>query len=103
MMITHVNSWQAGTIINNISRTIYIISLATLGTIIIFQAKEGILSPVLALSIILAYTNSTQSVLYIGDKVKRLTAALANIEDLYSFIRKFGKQSFPVLDDDGKS
>ena len=99
-MVAAVNSWQAGTIINNISRTIYTLSLATIGAIIIFQAKEGILSPVLALSIILAYTNSTQSVLYIGDKVKRLTAGLANINDLFDFIRGFGKQTFPVLEKD---
>jgi ABC-type transport system involved in Fe-S cluster assembly fused permease/ATPase subunit len=99
-MITAVNSWQAGNIVTNISRTIYFLSIASVGTIIMYQAKQGILSPVLALSIILAYTNSTQSVLYVGDMVKRLTAALVNINDLFDFIRKFGQQTFPVLEED---
>jgi hypothetical protein len=38
----------------------------------------------------------------IGDLVSNTSETFANINDLWSFINNFGKQSFPVLPEDGK-
>lgn len=99
-MIKEGNAWQAETHINTATRAFYIISVAIIGYLILIQAQNGILAPALAFSIIITYTNGTQNILYVGNKVKRLTTSLSNINDLFDFIRGFGKQSFPVLDDD---
>ena len=99
-MIKEGNSWQAGTYVGTVTRTVYIISIVVIGYTALLQAKNGLLEATLALSIILAYANGTQNILYTGDKVKRLTTALSNINDLFDFIRGFGKQTFPVLDED---
>ena len=96
------NSWQAGTYINATTRTLYILSSLIIGILVINQTISGEISNTIALSIILTYSSGTQGVLYIGDKVKRLTTALSNVNDLFDFIRGFGKQTFPVLEDDWK-
>jgi ABC-type multidrug transport system fused ATPase/permease subunit len=102
-MVKEGNGWQAGTYINATTRTLYILSSLVVGILVINQAISGEIPTVLALSIILTYTSGTQGVLYIGDKVKRLTTALSNINDLFDFIRGFGKQTFPVLEGDTNS
>jgi len=99
-MVKEGNSWQAGTYINVTTRTLYILSSLTIGILVINQAITGEINTTIALSIILTYTSGTGGVLYIGDKVKRLTTALSNINDLFDFIRGFGKQTFPVLEED---
>jgi ABC-type multidrug transport system fused ATPase/permease subunit len=91
--------WQAGTYVNIITRTIYVISVFIIGYLVLMQAKNGTLSTVLALSIILAYSSGTSGILSIGNMVKRLTSSLSDINDLFEFIRGFGKQTFPVLED----
>ena len=99
-MIKEGNSWQAGTYVSVCTRLSYIISIVTMGSVVLLQAKNGLFEPTLAVSIILAYVSGTQEILWIGDKAKRLTTALSNINDLFDFIRGFGKQTFPVLDED---
>ena len=101
-MIKEGNAWQAGSYVGFITRAMYVISVVSMGSVVLIQAKNGLFEPTLALSIILAYTNGTQNILYTGEKVKRLTTALSNIHDLFDFIRGFGKQTFPVLAEDGK-
>ncbi len=97
-MISEGNSWQAGTYINVATRSIYIMSLLFIGILALNQAISGSISSTTALAIILTYSADTQDVLYVGDKIKRLANSLANINDLFDFIRGFGTQTFPVLE-----
>jgi len=96
------NAWMAGTYVNVITRTIYTLSVVTIGIMTLLQAKTGGISPIIALSIILTYSNGTAGILTVGNNVKRLTTALSNITDLFDFIRGFGKQTFPVLEENTK-
>jgi hypothetical protein len=59
--------------------------------------RQNLLDPAMSVALILAYFNSTNGILHLGNKVKRLSKSLVYIQDLYDFIRKFGKQTFPVL------
>lgn len=97
-MVKTGNSWQGGTYVGFITRFLHILSIFCIGTLVLTQAKAGIFEPIFALSIILAYLNSTQQILTTGNRVKRLTDALTNINDLFDFIRCFGTQTFPVLE-----
>ena len=101
-MLKDTLGWQAGAYVNVITRTIYIISVFVIGYLVLIQAKNGILSTTLALSIILAYSSGTSGILSIGNMVKRLSTSLTDINDLFDFIRGFGKQTYPVLEEDGK-
>lgn len=99
-MLKNTLSWQAGTYVNVITRTIYIFSVFVIGYLVLMEAKSGEISTVLALSIILAYSSGTSGIIGIGNMVKRLSTALADINDLFDFIRDFGKQTYPVLEED---
>ena len=99
-MIGVGNGWQSAVTINGISRSLHILSILAVGSIIFHQMTQGIFSPILAISMVLAYTGGTQNIVKIGLKVKNLTEYIANINDLFDFIRGFGKQTFPVLDND---
>jgi len=92
--------WQASAYINVITRTVYVLSVFVIGYIVLTQVASGTLSTALALSIILAYSNGTSGILSIGNMVKRLSSALTDITDLFDFIRNFGQQSFPVLENE---
>jgi ABC-type multidrug transport system fused ATPase/permease subunit len=101
-MVVQRNSWQAAIYIQVIIRSLYAISAVIIGFMVLFQVKDGILTPVIATSVIVTYINSTSGVLEVGGHVKRLTEGLSNITDLFDFIRSFGKQSFPVLEENVK-
>ena len=99
-MVIQGNSWQAATYVQVITRSLYAFSAVAVGFMVLFQAKNGVLTPVIAVSVIITYINSTSGILDVGSHTRRLTEALTNINDLYTFIRGFGKQTFPVLDND---
>lgn len=94
------NAWQTAVSINGISRSIHIFSILVIASMIFNQMMQGVLSPILAISIVLAYTGGTQNILKIGLKVKNLTEYISNIRDLFDFVRNFGRQTFPVLAED---
>jgi hypothetical protein len=81
-------------------QSLYAISAIAVGFIVMSQAQNGTLTPVIAVSVIITYINSTSGVLEVGGHTKRLSEGLTNINDLFNFIRGFGKQTFPVLEED---
>jgi len=98
-MVTTGNSWAGSMTMGLTVRAIYMISILFIGVITMNNLQLGILNSASALAIILTYTSSTQGVLYIGDKVKRLSKSLVSITDLFELISTFGQQSYPVLED----
>jgi len=98
-MIKLGNNWQAWQYINGFSRSLHILSVLVIGSIIFNQMQMNVFSPILAISILLTYTNGTQNILNIGQKIKRLTQSISSINDLFDFVRSFGKQTFPVLEE----
>jgi ABC-type transport system involved in cytochrome bd biosynthesis fused ATPase/permease subunit len=92
------NVMNQGDSINRfIIRMLYISSVAAIGYITVDLVRIGQLEPVLATSLILTYISASSQTLRIGDLVLNITESLININDLFSFINNFGKQSFPVL------
>jgi len=101
-MVATANSWRGSNNIGSIVRMIYISSIIFIGLIVLNQLNSGALNSATALAIVLTYTNSTQGVLYIGDKVKRFSKSLVSITDLFQLINTFGKKSYPVLEEEAR-
>lgn len=99
-MITFGNNWQAYQYVSGISRSLHITSVFVIGKMVFNQMQNGAFTPILAISILITYASGTQNILTIGSKIKRLTTSISNINDLFKFIRGFGKQTFPVLKDE---
>lgn len=102
-MVVEANSWRAAAYINLITRTLYILSFFVLGASVFSRFQGGYLSSTVALSILLTYSNGTTDILFIGERVKRLSRSVVAVVDLFDFIRTFGKQTYPVLEGDTPS
>ena len=99
-MVKEANNWQSGTYVNVVSRTAYISSFMILGLNVFWQLQAGNINTTIAIGILLTYANGTQPILYIGYQMKKLNRSIAAITDLFTFIRGFGKQTYPVLESD---
>jgi hypothetical protein len=62
---------------------------------------SGEVSLVIGSSLILTYLRGSNSIIRAGRTTQRLYDSWSKIQDLYTFIRGFGKQSYPVLEKDG--
>jgi ABC-type multidrug transport system fused ATPase/permease subunit len=96
-MIKTGNNWQSGTYVNAVTRTLYQLSYLCVGLVLFKFLDQNLLTPIACISIILTYSTGTNRVLYIGNQVKRLTKGITSVTDLFTFIRGFGKQTYPVL------
>ena len=50
-------------------------------------------------TLLLTYINGTYEIIMIGRRLRKLIKSITRINDLYIFIRHFGKRTFPVLTD----
>jgi ABC-type multidrug transport system fused ATPase/permease subunit len=97
MMIKEGTGWLAFAASTVFSRVIYLISVFILGTILFNTVTAGTLSILSATTLLLTYINGTYEIIQIGRRLRKLIKSITRIQDLYSFIQKFGRQTFPVL------
>jgi hypothetical protein len=57
------------------------------------------ISSVVGIGLITSYISSSNSIKGVGNQVKKLSSAHSRITDLFTFMRGFGQQTFPVLDE----
>ena len=84
-----------GLSVSTISLTILI-----LGTYIINLISKGEMETVVGISLILTFFGNIKTVSWFGQRVRTLTESIINIKDLFKFINEFGKQSYPVLEEE---
>ena len=92
--------WQAGGAIFTMSLALYYLSILTIGYLVFASISSGQISPIIGTSLVATYLLGTGTVLYFGDRIRRLNQAMAYIKDLFEFIQGYGKQTYPVLDED---
>ena len=80
-------------------RFIYVISFGIFTFVVLNKISEGF-DPIFASTIVLTYYAGSRDLWQFGRVVQKITDGVKKIEDLFSFIRDFGKQSYPVLDSD---
>ena len=64
------------------------------------MSNPEIFSTTLAIALLTNYIFAINKVSSAGARIKKFAVNKANLEDLFSFIRNFGKQTYPVLDND---
>ena len=85
-----------------IMRILYMFSVLIISCMTFELLKNNQISAILATTLLLTYLNGSRQILKIGDLVAQVTESQGNIVDMYSFINNFGKQTFPVLDQNDK-
>jgi len=96
-------SWQTNTTIDLFIRIIYVFSLGFLVNTCVWLTQSNQISQVIALAVISTYFVGTNEILQIGKSFERIIDRITRIRDLYTFIRSFGKQNYPVLEGDIKN
>lgn len=99
IMIQEGASWLAFSAGSLLTRLVYVISILILGVFLISMINQGTLTIVSATALILTYLRGTSDIIQVGRRLRKLIKAVIRIKDLFSFIRGFGKQTFPVLTD----
>ena len=102
MMYKEGTAWVAFSASVTISKIAYLMSIATLGGIILSLISKGMLSTLVGTTLLFTYTNGTYEIIQIGRRLRKLMKATTRIKDLYAFARVFGKQTFPVLPGESK-
>lgn len=92
-----INSWMISTLFFQITSIIHISSLAIIGYFVFDLLKIGSIDTVTAVALLATYSGGATGLIYIGHQVGRFVQQIKNIQDLFEFIRGFGKQTYPVL------
>ena len=97
LMFTEGTGWLAFAASTAVSRFFYVVSIIVLGLLIISYIMQGQISVETGMALIYTYINGTYEIIRIGQRLRKLNKSVTRINDLFQFIRGFGKQTFPVL------
>jgi ABC-type multidrug transport system fused ATPase/permease subunit len=92
--------WFTSVFLGQSVRALYIGTLAILGWFAFRQVEAGELSVVVGSSLILSYLQGSNTIIRSGRSAQKLYDAYSKIKDLFTFIRGFGEQTYPVLESD---
>jgi ABC-type multidrug transport system fused ATPase/permease subunit len=91
--------WMSHITADMIVRMIYIVSFTLIGLFAINKIQQGF-DPILAGTIMVTYYFGSRDLWTFGRFLGKFLENVQKLEDLFTFIRGFGKQSYPVLDSD---
>lgn len=75
----------------------YTLGIGLVAAALIYLTKTDVVTPVIALSLVLTVLRSAQPLLKIDVRVRETISAYRKIKDFYRFINRFGKRTFPVF------
>ena len=94
-MYTSAIVWEFGGTVVTLSQILFLFSMIVIGFILLTQIN---LDKTIAVSLLLSYYQIQAQISFVGNSFGRAINSLEDINDLYDFIRRFGKQSYPVLE-----
>jgi ABC-type transport system involved in cytochrome bd biosynthesis fused ATPase/permease subunit len=95
-------SWRSSGLIWSLLLIFYFLTgLGLVFKLINMVESSAITSPT-AIALVSSFFLGTTNILQAGNQTQRLTRSIISITDLFDFIRGFGKQSFPVLEENAK-
>lgn len=103
VMKSQVNLWMSHKIIKSIFIALYFIALGIITYYLIYLVQGEEINPLVATSLAVTFLRGTKGIFKIDKKVKTVLRSYRLIQDFYSFIHVFGKQTFPIFEDDKKS
>lgn len=77
-----------------------IIGVAVVSFLLLRQVQAGDLNPIIAVGMTTIYIDSLNKIMSFSNQAEKLITSISNIQDLFDFIRSFGKQTYPVLESD---
>lgn len=83
-----------------VNRFLFLAATILLALAIFNLINTNQMSTVTGVALIITFLNTSSSVLSIGSIARTLTEQYFEVNDLFDFIRAFGKQTFPVLPGD---
>lgn len=81
-----------------LSRLVYLLSVFVLGWVVFSLIAQGSLTVLKGALVLTTYLNGTYEIIEIGRRLRKLLRSITRINDLYSYIQMFGKQTYPVLE-----
>ncbi|MBY0353903.1 ABC transporter ATP-binding protein/permease [Candidatus Babeliales bacterium] len=78
-------------------KILYVSSIFVIGTWLLWVAKSGQLEISMAISLLLMYLRGTHEIVKIEKPIRKILTYTTRINDLFVYIREFGKQTYPVL------
>jgi len=100
LMQTNRLIWLAYIWFYHIPMVVYYLSIIWVGYLIFQQVGQNTISVAVGAGLMGTYFLGSANITEFGEKAKRLAEKITDIQDLFDFIRNFGKQSFPVLDEE---
>lgn len=81
-------------------RIAYGLSVSVLGIYILSLIKNDAISVTLGTSFLATYIHGSYRIMRIGEKAQKVLRCIIRIQDLFDFVRTFGLQTFPVLEEE---
>jgi ATP-binding cassette, subfamily B, bacterial len=89
--------WTSSQLLYTIIKFLYIGSVLILCIAIMGSIRDGSMSPTVGVALLVTYIRGTSDIIRLERPLRKTAKAYLRIKDLFTFIREFGKQTFPVL------
>lgn len=89
--------------VNMLTKLVAYIGMALIAVQTFGLQQAGIINPVVAATLLITFYNSSENIGSAGKFIRRLAKYSAHIQDLFTFIRGFGKATYPVLEGEDNS
>ncbi len=94
-MVTAAVGWRLTGYVVSFSQILFLLSLLLVSILLLGQAD---IDKTIALSLIISYFQLGNSLNFVGQSFGRVVNSIDDVNDLYNFVREFGKQTYPVLE-----
>jgi ABC-type multidrug transport system fused ATPase/permease subunit len=92
--------WMSYRIIKSLFVSIYFVALGFVAYYMLGLIDSGAITTLIALSLITTFLRGTKGIFKISKWMKELLKSYRLILDFYSFMRVFGRQTYPIFDED---
>ncbi len=93
-------TWASFSVMILLSRAIYGTMVVILSLYFIYMVKNGFVEILPAVGFMTTFIHGTHNSRRIGRRVQKVLQFVIRIRDLFDFVKKFGYQTFPVLEGD---
>ncbi len=90
--------WRSYYIIGTITKVLYVIIFGITGFYIVHLMQRGVLAQTTGIALLVTFFTGTYQLLQIGQFIYRFKVHVDRIHDFFTFMRTYGRQTFPVLE-----
>lgn len=91
-------AWRAYFVVGTITKIFYVSAFALNGIYIFWLMRAGTVSIILGASLLITFFEGTDKLLKIGQFLYDLANNIDRVRDLFSFLKNYGHQTFPVIE-----